>query len=128
MRWVLGLLAVVVLVGIIVYVKRKILHGSSCCGEKEAPIERVRAGDADPSHYAYHYLIKVEGMTCNNCARRIENAFHQTGEALARVNLSTKTVKLSYKRSITRQELAKIVDAAGYTLMEFEEEKRSETK
>ena len=49
----LGLLAVAVLVGIIVYVKRKILHGSSCCGEKEAPIKRVRAGDADPSHYAY---------------------------------------------------------------------------
>jgi len=125
---VLGLLAVAVLVGIIVYVKRKILHGSSCCGEKEAPVERVRASDMDPSHYPYHYLLNVEGMTCTNCTRRMENAFHQTREALAKVDLGTKQVKLSYKRSVTRQELAKIVDAAGYTLMEFEEEKRSETK
>ncbi len=124
----IGITTAVIFAGLIVFVKRKIRYGSSCCGEKEKPVDRVQAPDADPSHYPYHYVIKVEGMTCDNCARCVENAFHQTGEALARVHLKTKQVKLSYKRSVNRQELAKIVDAAGYTLMEYEEEKSSETK
>ncbi len=128
MKLVIGSLAVILLVGLIGFVIRKIRHGASCCGEKEAPVERVRAADADQSHYPFHYVIKVEGMTCGNCARRVENAFHQTGEALAHVNLGAKQVKLSYKRSVNRQELAKIIDAAGYTLMEYEEERKSETK
>jgi len=123
----IGLLAAAVFIGLIVFITRKIRFGSSCCGEKEATVERIRAKDADPSHYPYHYSLKVEGMTCGNCARRVENAFHQTGEALAHVDLGAKQVKLSYKRCVNRQELAKIVDAAGYTLMEFEEERSSET-
>lgn len=124
----IGIAAAVLFVGVIIFIKGKIRYGSSCCGEKEKVVDRVQVSDADPSHYPHHYLIKVEGMTCGNCARRVENAFHQTGEALAHVNLGTKQVKVSYKRSVTRGELAKIVDAAGYTLMEFEEEKSSETK
>ncbi|MCR5499918.1 MAG: heavy-metal-associated domain-containing protein [Acetatifactor sp.] len=128
MNVLIGIVTAGIFAGLIVFIKRKIQYGSSCCGEKEKPVDRVQAPDADPSHYPYHYVIKVEGMTCNNCARRVENAFHQTGEALARVHLRTKQVKLGYKRSVNRQELAKIIDAAGYTLMEFEEERSSEAK
>ena len=127
MDMLIGVVAAVLLIGLILFIKRKILYGSSCCGEKEEAVEHVRAKDIDPSHYPYHYLLKVEGMTCSNCARRVENAFHLTEEALAHVNLGAKQVKLSYKRSVNRQELAKIIDAAGYTLMEFEEERSSET-
>ena len=90
-----GIAVAVLFVGVIIFIKRKIRYGSSCCGEKEKAVDRIQASDTDASHYPYHYLIKVEGMTCGNCARRVENAFHQTGEALARVNLGTKQVKVS---------------------------------
>lgn len=122
MRLAIGILVSVLLVGLIGFVKRKMKYGAACCGEKEEMVERIRAADREASHYPYHYVIWVEGMTCGNCARRVENAFHQTGEALARVDLGTKKVHLRYKRSMDRKEIAKIVDEAGYTLTECEKE------
>ena len=112
--------AAVVIAGLFMLMKNKVTEGSSCCGEHEAPAERIRAADQDPSHYPYHYHLSVEGMVCANCAKRVENAFLSTGEMLANVDLGKKEVKLLSKRELDRRETAGIVDKAGYTLAEFE--------
>ena len=103
-----------------ILMKNKVTKGSSCCGEHEAFVERIRADDRDPAHYPYHYRLLVEGMVCANCAKRVENAFLGTGEMLADVDLGKKEVKLLSKRELDRREAAGIVDRAGYTLAEFE--------
>lgn len=99
--------------------RNKATKGSSCCGEHEASVDRMRADDPDPAHYPYHYRLLVEGMICANCAKRVENAFLSTGEMLADVDLGKKGVKLLSKRELDRRETAEIVDRAGYTLAEF---------
>ncbi len=106
---------------LVLSMKRKISGGSSCCGEHEAPVEHIRVRDTDPRNYPYHYLLKVEGMVCANCAKRVENAFNATGTFLAKVDLGRKEVRLNAKQALNRREAAQIVDAAGYTLTDFNE-------
>lgn len=116
------ILAAAAIAAVLFFMMRKnITKGASCCGEHEAPVEHIRANDTNPQHYPHHYRLKVEGMVCANCAKRVENTFNGTGEMLASVDLGKKKVSLSAKRRLDRRETAQIVDAAGYTLMEFEE-------
>ena len=118
---ILAILAAVAVVAVLfILMRNKVTKGSSCCGEHESPVERVRADDLDPAHYPYHYRLLVEGMVCANCAKRVENAFLGTGEMLANVDLGKKEVNLLSKRDLDRFEAAGIVDRAGYTLSEFE--------
>ncbi|MCR5595821.1 MAG: hypothetical protein K6G12_08230 [Lachnospiraceae bacterium] len=112
----------VVLVLLVLIFYRRIKHGSSCCGEHEGMEDRIRPSDLNPSHYAYHYILQVEGMVCSNCARKVENAFHKTGEMLAHVDLGKKEVTLHSSRILDRKQTADILDEAGYTLMDFKEE------
>ena len=117
----LAILAAAAVVAVLfILMRNKVTKGSSCCGEHESPVERIRADDPDPAHYPYHYRLFVEGMVCANCAKRVENAFLGTGEMLANVDLGRKEVDLLSKRELDRRGAAGIVDRAGYTLTEFE--------
>ena len=37
-------------------------------------MKKVKVKDKDPSHYPYEKILKIDGMTCGNCANRVENA------------------------------------------------------
>ena len=114
----LAILAAAAVVAVLfILMRNKVTKGSSCCGEHESPVERIRADDLDPTHYPYHYRLLVEGMVC---AKRVENAFLETGEMLANVDLGKKEVDLLSRRELDRRGAAGIVDRAGYTLAEFE--------
>ncbi len=116
------LIALLILTILIVMIIRKIKHGSSCCGEKEASETRIIPSDENPDNYKYRYLLTVEGMVCVNCVRRVENLFNKTGEMLAKVSLKDKKVQLFCKRELSRKEIAVMLDEAGYTLTEMKEE------
>lgn len=100
---------------------RSIRRGRSCCGTHEADGGRPRSADRDLSHYPFRYIAKVEGMVCGHCVRNVERAF-AAAEMYASAALESKSVRLYAKRQITRREAADILDHAGYTLIEFEEE------
>ncbi len=121
MKFIIGALVIGVVVALVLLIKNKIQHGSSCCGEHEAMADKVKAADTNPKHYSYHYKLIVNGMVCAKCIRRVENTFHETGEMLASVDLGKKEVSLHSMRELSRQETAKMLDGAGYTLMEFEQ-------
>lgn len=78
------LLAVLVLAciyGGYAYVK-KLRAGGGCCGPHEAAEKKVRVADRDKSHYPYTAVLRVDGMTCSNCVRRVENAIKPPGRRL----------------------------------------------
>jgi len=55
---------------------RRIRHGSSCCGERTPAEKKVKVKDRNKSSYPFVYRLKIDGMYCSNCARRIENALN----------------------------------------------------
>ena len=57
--------------------------------------------------------------------RCVENAFHGLG-CLASVDLATKTAMIHAKQQRNRQEIAKMLDEIGFTLIEWEEYHESE--
>lgn len=59
-------------------------------------------------------ILKVEGMSCKHCQKRVEETFLKHGiEAI--VDLDKKEV--SVKSDLSKNELTKIVEEAGYKVI-----------
>lgn len=70
-----GILAVIVVIAAYSTYK-KMTRGGGCCPEREADEKRVKVQDKNRSHYSHSVTLRVDGMTCSNCARRVENALN----------------------------------------------------
>lgn len=93
------------------YLKK--LH-NGCCGAGGDSVKKNGAEDKDISHYPYQYTLSIEGMTCKNCASRIENAFHAQEGYYAKVNLKKKEAVVHAKKAADEFDLKQIVTRAGY--------------
>ncbi len=98
---------------------RRVRFGSSCCGEKTPPDKKVRVKDKNKSNYPYEYVLKVDGMHCSNCARRIENAFNSTDGRWARADIANNEVMLLSKHEETQSDLSDVVSSAGYVMLSY---------
>lgn len=114
-----ALLLIVLIAILVIMMSTKLTKGSSCCGTKEPPVKRIKPSDSDTSNYPHTYELKVEGMVCVNCARRVENAFISQGDMIAKADAMSKEVRLWSKRELSRQDAASIVSEAGYTLLDI---------
>ena len=82
--------------------------------ELTAEMKKVKAEDTDVSHYPYHFEVEVEGMTCSQCKKRVENAFNEKKGFYAKVNLKQKKAQVYAKEQISTQEIQGIVRRSGY--------------
>ncbi len=116
---------VIILLGIValaVYgTVKRIRYGSSCCGEKTPPPKKVKVKDRNKASYPFVYRLKVDGMHCANCARRVENAINSLEGCWAVVDLGKKEVTLRTKRETTEQDMSAVIAKAGYTVIAFTE-------
>lgn len=71
---------------------------NGCCGTGD-DVKKVKAEDTDVSHYPYHFEVEVEGMTCSQCKKRVENAFNEKKGFYAKVNLKQKKSTSLRKRA-----------------------------
>ena len=86
---------------------------NGCCGTGD-DVKKVKAEDTDVSHYPYHFEVEVEGMTCSQCKKRVENAFNEKKGFYAKVNLKQKKAEVYTKDLITVQEIRDMVRRSGY--------------
>lgn len=111
----IGLLLLIAAVLGLRYYMRRLRSG--CCGGGDAP-ERVRPADANPAHYAHHVRVRIEGMRCLHCARRVENAFNSRPGMMARVKLSAATADVYSVEPLEEGELRSLIARAGYAVQE----------
>ena len=65
----------------------------------------------------YRKNIRILGMTCVNCARRVEqNLQNIDGVKFASVNLATESAYLINKKKIPFHEIKEAVENAGYSV------------
>ena len=105
------LLILICMLAIVSY-RRKLSQG--CCGSGGDTVGKQGPADRDISHYPYEYMAVIEGMTCKNCATRVENAFHAEGEFYAKVNLGKKTAAIRAKSDTPEETLKNIILRTGY--------------
>lgn len=88
---------------------------SSCCGSAESVLARP-VEDMDESHYPFRYHVTVEGMSCSNCAARVENAINASGDTWAHVNLGRSRAEVLSKTEKTEEDFARALKDTGYTV------------
>ena len=72
----------------------RLRKGGGCCGEHEPTEKKLPKRGRGQSDYPYKTDMKITGMTCANCARRVENALNSTEGVQARVDLNTNTAHI----------------------------------
>lgn len=112
---------VLVLVAVVALAVRTVLRrrreGSACCGPGEAAPERVHVADRNAAHYPYELDLAIGGMTCENCAIRVENALNELPGTWARVSIDTRVAHVRSKDEPDVDALRRAVAAAGYAVM-----------
>lgn len=102
-----------------VTIVRRNRSGGGCCGEHEQMPDRVRASDLNKAHYPFHVHAAVDGMTCDRCARRVENALNSMDGVYATVDIGHHTASIRTKTPPDEKILRAAVQAAGYVLHDF---------
>lgn len=107
------ILVVAVVYGIYNYVHH-LNHGGGCCGEHDAPARKVKAADTNKSHYLHRLVMGVDGMTCQNCQRHVENALNAMPDTLAEADLSAQKVTVWTKADADEDAIRQAIRDAGY--------------
>ena len=114
---IISVLIVLCFIAVRTYVK-KLAHG--CCGAG-GDKERKVAKTVDLAEYKYHYSVKIGGMSCKNCAVRIENAFNRQEGIFARVNFKSGSAEVSAKEPLTEIVIRQTVVGLGYSVEEIKQ-------
>lgn len=93
-----------------------------CCGGGDA--RSIRPGDTHASHYPCHIALRVGGMRCTSCARRVENIFNSRPGMMARVNLSAGRADIYTKEPLSEAEAGAMIARAGYEASAWEQARR----
>lgn len=109
------IVAVLVLIGLYAVISYRKKLTSGCCGGGADAVQQNKVEDTDPSHYPYEMTIGIDGMTCNNCKNRVENALNATEGIWAQVSLKDKSALVRMKKQLDADDLRVIVARAGYT-------------
>lgn len=118
---ILLILAAVIVFAVVTIVRRK-KNGSACCGgggEKVKAVKAQRLAGDDLRELE----LPVGGMTCENCARRVQNALNAIPGVQAKVSIGTKTAKIRCRADVTEEALRQAVREAGYVLLRAPEQK-----
>lgn len=95
---------------------RKHFRGGGCCGGGKNVV-RTRKTLDEP--VIGQKILTLEGMHCENCQARVENALNRLDGVACVVHLRKKTATVSYSREISDDELRAILEKLGYTVTQI---------
>lgn len=93
-----------------------------CCGAggDAGPGEKVEPSDKEESHYPYMAEVSIEGMHCDNCVRKVENAVNRIDGAWAKVDLSSHSAKVLLKDRKLQTQVRMAISNNDFTVTSFE--------
>ena len=96
---------------------KKLAHG--CCGaggdDEKAP--EIKAA---LSEYKYKYTVKVGGMSCKNCAAKIENTFSRKDGLYSKADFKNGTAEIYSNADVSEFTIRQTVVGLGYSVEEIE--------
>ena len=95
-------------------------YGGSCCSSGSIPDKKIRVKDRNKANYPFSYKLKIEGMVCSGCVRKVENALNSEGELWAKADLGNKEVEVLSKRIMSRDDFLQLLERTPYTLVDIE--------
>ena len=107
---IVGIIAVIVVMGIFSTVKHFRGEGGCCGGGSYKPKKKKLSG------VKYQKSFKVRGMHCESCRHRVEEAVNDIKGVKGRVNLKRQELTVSYAEDVSDEVLRAKVEKAGFTL------------
>ena len=98
----------------IYYSVRRARKGSECCGDIAGKVRRTGPADHKRSHYGFRAEAEITGMTCDNCAARVENALNSLEGIWASVRIDTGKARILSKETVDERKIREAVRGAGY--------------
>ena len=95
---------------------QKSKKGGGCCGEHEETEKRIKVKDRNVRNYPYTTELTVGGMTCDNCARRVENALNGMKDTWAVVRIDNSRAVVRTKDIPDEKQIRETVRQAGYVV------------
>ncbi len=93
---IVAVLAVIAVITVRNY-RKQLKEGCCGAGGDSGPGEKVEPKDKDKANYPYIADVKIEGMHCENCVRKVENAVNRIDGAWANVDLPTNSARILLK-------------------------------
>ena len=115
-----AILCVLILAVCIVTVKLyKKKLSSGCCGAggDQTSVKRSPVSDRNKAHYPIVKRLSLDGMVCQNCAIRVENALNAIEGVWATVDLTRQEALVRMKQPVGYDELKSAVKGCGYVLV-----------
>lgn len=114
------IIAVLVLILVLAVLRgKKHFKGGGCCGSGGNTIRDKKTLE-EP--IIGRKVLIVEGMSCENCAIRVENALNRLEHVMCRVQLKKKTAVVSYSQEVSDEALKAVVEEIGYQVTQIRTE------
>jgi len=68
-------------------------------------------------------IIEINGMSCEHCQKRVENALNAIDGVVAKVELKKNRAIVDLSKDVTDQVLKEVVTEAGYEVVNISEKK-----
>lgn len=111
---IIAVIAVLVVVGIRPSIKHFKGQGGCCGGSAPAKKSRKKLKSVLQTK-----ILIIEGMTCEHCSARVEQAVNGIDGAAAKVNLKKKEAVVLLERQVSDEVLRAAVEKAGYRVTEI---------
>lgn len=109
------LLVLIVIIILIFALKGSMKHFNgegACCGGNVN--NKVKVDDKNISHYPYTITVYTEGMKCDGCKLKVENALNAKSGIYATANYHKNIVKVHMKENLSDEIITKVVEETGY--------------
>lgn len=111
---IIGILLVVIVVALLR--ARKHFKGGGCCGSGSNTIRLKKTLDAPKIG---EKTMIIEGMHCENCEIRVENALNRLDGASCKVSWKKKAATIAYSAEISDALLKTTVESMGYKVTQI---------
>lgn len=109
---IIGVIVVLVAVGVIS--TRKHFKNGGCCGGESTVKSRKKLNKVMGTK-----TVKIDGMTCENCANRVEWAVNDIDGLVAKVNLKKNEAVVSMEKEVADDVIRAAIEKAGYTVTQI---------
>ncbi len=90
---------------------KKHFKGGGCCGSGS---NTIRSHKALTEPKIGEYVFTIQGMHCENCQARVENAVNRLEGVVCTVNLKKHTATISYSQNVAKEALIATIENLGY--------------
>lgn len=66
-------------------------------------------------------ILTIQGMTCENCEIRVQNALNRLDDVLCKVDRKKKIARVSFSSEVSNELLRQTVETLGYTVTGIED-------